>query len=59
MPSLRCAIWAVFTYRNLWFLVTDSAHQNQDTCAAKERDTQALELRLLQTARAYAQTRQS
>ena len=59
VPSLRCAIWAVFTYRNLWFLVTDSAHQNQDTCAAKERDTQALELRLLQTARAYAQTRQS
>ena len=49
---------AVFAYRNLWFLVTDSAHQNQDTCASKERDTQALELRLLQTARAYAQTRQ-
>ena len=59
VPSLRCDIWAVFAYRNLWFLVPDSAHQNQDSCASKEQDTQSLELRLLQTARAYVRTRQS
>jgi hypothetical protein len=55
VPALHCDVWAVFAYRNLWFLLADST---QDACSARVQDTLALEIRLLQTADAYVQAQQ-
>lgn len=59
VPTLRCAVWAVFSYRNVWFLFGDSGQANRDSCAAGVQVTEAIGLRLLQSAQAYAQARQS
>lgn len=53
VPALRCAVWAVFSYRNLWFLLGNSSPAAGKSCAAALQGTLALESRLLQTARAY------
>jgi hypothetical protein len=58
VPGLRCASWEVFTYRNLWILLTDSSQDVQDTCNARVQGMQVLALRLLGTAQAYAQAQQ-
>ena len=56
VPTLRCAVWATFSYRNLRFLIGDSAQGSQDGCAAEVQGAEAIASRLLQSAQAYAQT---
>jgi hypothetical protein len=58
VPRLRCAVWAVFSYRNLWFLIADRDPASPDSCAAGVQGATAIGARLLQSAEAYTQTQQ-